>query len=189
MTTTTTRTTRLPHLPLFLSSTGCFPHHHHSFTQPSPRSTARLHRHFLPFRGLARLPQFCPLDRERPARLLQVSQKFEKMGDVSMDSQISKSAEVPGQVEFRESPPVAIHAEASSNGLSESHRQSQSKLMPRQISHPGVTPHSRSPCSEAEEVNAVEMNQRSTVAYELRNPAPSSTTLVHDGAVPPGFQQ
>ena len=32
---------------------------------------------------------------------------------------------------------------------SESHRQSQSKLGPRQISHPGVTPHSRSPCSEA----------------------------------------
>ena len=41
MTTTTTRTTRLPHLPLPLSSTGRFPHHHHSFTQPSPRSTAR----------------------------------------------------------------------------------------------------------------------------------------------------
>ena len=52
MTTTTTRTTRLPHLPLPLSSTGRFPHHHHSFTQPSLRSTARLHRHFLPFRGL-----------------------------------------------------------------------------------------------------------------------------------------
>ena len=38
------------------------------------------------------------------------------------------------------------------------------------------------------------MDQRSTVVYELRNPAPSSTTLlyhtpVQDGAVPPGFQQ
>ena len=111
-----------------------------------------------------------------------------------MDSQISKSAEVPVQVEFRESTPISIHAEASSNGLSESHRQSHSKLRPHQISHPGITPHSRSPCSEAEEVNAVEMDQRSTVVYELRNPAPSSTTLlyhtlVQDGAVPPGFQQ
>ena len=60
-----------------------------------------------------------------------------KMGDVSMDFEISKSAEVPGQVEFRESPPVSIHAEASSNGLSESRRQSQSELRPHQISYPG----------------------------------------------------
>ena len=37
-----------------------------------------------------------------------------------MDCDFSKSAEVPGQVEFKESPPVSIHAEASSNGLSES---------------------------------------------------------------------
>ena len=56
-----------------------------------------------------------------------------KMGDVSMDFEISKSAVVPGQVEFRESPPVSIHAEASSNGLSESRRQSQSELRPRQM--------------------------------------------------------
>ena len=106
-----------------------------------------------------------------------------------MDLQISKSAQVPGQVEFRESPSVSIHAEASSNGLSESHRLSQSKLRPHQIFPPRVTPHSRSPGSEAEEVRAVEM-----VVYKLMNPAPSSTTLlyhtlVQDGAVPPGFQQ
>ena len=44
----------------------------------------------------------------------------------------------------------------------ESHRQSQSKLRPHQISHPGFTPHSRSPGSEAEEVRAVEM-----IGYEL----------------------
>ena len=50
----------------------------------------------------------------------------DKQGDVSMDCDFSKSAEVPGQVEFRESPLVSIHAEASSNGLSESRRQSQS---------------------------------------------------------------
>ena len=41
----------------------------------------------------------------------------------------------------RESPPVSIHAEASSNGLSESHRHSQSKLRPHQISHPGIASH------------------------------------------------
>ena len=88
--------------------------------------------------------------------------EVEKEGDVSMDCDFSKSAEMTEQVEFRESPPVSIHAEASSNGLSESHRQSQSKLRPHQISHPGFTPHSRSPGSEAEEVRAVEM-----VGYEL----------------------
>ena len=71
-----------------------------------------------------------------------------KMGDVSMNFEISKSAEAPGQVEFRESPPVSIHAEASSNGLSESRHQSQSELRPHQISHPGVTPHSRLPGSD-----------------------------------------
>ena len=102
-----------------------------------------------------------------------------KMGDVSMDFEISKSAEVPGQVEFRESPLVSIHAEASSNGLSESRRQSQSELRPHQISHPGVTPHSRLPGSDG---------------YGWMNSAPSSTTLlyhtlVQDGAVPSGFQQ
>ena len=102
-----------------------------------------------------------------------------KMGDVSMDFEISKSVEVPGQVEFRESRPVSIHAEASSNGLSESRRQSQSELRPHQNSHPGVTPHSRLAGSDG---------------HERMNSAPSSTTLLHhalvqDGAVPSGFQQ
>ena len=53
---------------------------------------------------------------------------------------------------------------------SESHRQSQSTLRPHQISHPGVTPHLRSPCSEAEEVNAVEMDQRSKGCDMRYNP-------------------
>ena len=82
-------------------------------------------------------------------------------------------------MEFRESPLVSIHAEASSNGLSESRRQSQSELRPHQISHPGVTPHSRHPGSDG---------------CGWMNSAPSSTTLlyhtlVQDGAVPSGFQQ
>ena len=66
------------------------------------------------------------------------------------------------------------HAEASSSGLSESHRQSQSKLRPHKISHPGVTRHSKSPGSEAEEVRAVEM-----VVHELMDPALSSTILLY----------
>ena len=144
-------------------------HHHRSHRPPIINNPTHL---VLFSRQLHPTPRFLPLHRlSRQFRPFQPDfPDSAKMGVVSMNFGIS---------EFRESPLVSIPAGTSSNSLSESRRQFQSELRPHQISHPGVTPHSRNPGSDG---------------YGWMNPVPSSTTLLchslgQDGAVLSGFQQ